>query len=74
VFAIDEPVIIPMKPEATTDTLAGPPRVWPTSEKAMRIRYSPAPVRSSTAPNSTNANTKVADTPTGMPRMPSVVR
>lgn len=74
VFAMEEPVIVPMKAEATTDTLAEPPRVWPTSEKAMRIRYSPAPVRSRTAPKKTKANTKVEETPSGIPNSPSVVR
>jgi hypothetical protein len=74
VLAMDEPVMVPMKAEATTETLAGPPRVWPTSAKAILIRYSPAPVRSRMAPKSTKAKTKVDDTPSGMPKMPSVVR
>src|SRR3989304_99969 len=73
VLAMDEPVIVPMKAGATTATLAGPPRVWPTSENATRIRYSPAPVRSRTAPKRTKANTNVDDTPSGVPKSPSVV-
>jgi len=74
VFAMEEPVIVPMKAEATTATFAGPPRVWPKSEKATRIRYSPAPVRSRRAPKRTKAKTNVEETPSGMPKIPSVVR
>jgi hypothetical protein len=63
-----------MKALATTDTLAGPPLVWPTRDLANFIRYSPAPVLSKIAPKSTKANTKVEDTHSGIPKMPSPVR
>ncbi len=74
VLATPLPEIMPMKALATTDTLAGPPRVWPTRDMASFMRNSPAPVRSKMAPNRTKANTKVDDTHSGIPKMPSPVR
>src|SRR3989304_5905802 len=58
VLAIEEPVIAPRKAEAPAATVGGPARVPPKREKATRIRYSPAPVRSRIAPKRTKAEKK----------------
>ena len=71
-LAIEDPEIRPVMPDETTAALAGPPRMWPRSENATRMKYPPAPALSSSAPNSTNRNTKPVDTPSAMPNTPSV--
>ena len=49
---------VPVPPlELTTDTLPGPPAVWPVSESAKSMNSRPTPVRSMNAPNSTNMMT-----------------
>ena len=74
VFAIEEPEIIPVKPDATTDAFAGPPLYLPSIANAKLIKYSPAPALSSNEPNKTKRNTKPAETPNGTPNIPSVVK
>ena len=37
-LAIEEPETMPLRPEATTAALAGPPRRWPRSEKATLMK------------------------------------
>ena len=73
VLAIDEPEIVPIKPDASTAAFAGPPRNRPIVANARSIKYRPAPVRSNAAPNSTNRNTNVELTASGMPKTPSAV-
>src|SRR3546814_6729473 len=72
-LAIDEPEIMPVRPEATTPALAGPPRYLPSREKATWMKKPPAPAFSSRVPNSTNMNTTLVDTPSATPKMPSEV-
>ncbi len=74
VLAMPLPENVPMKALATTETLAGPPRVWPTSDMASFMRNSPAPVLSKMAPKSTKAYTKVEETHSGIPKIPSLVK
>ena len=37
-LATEEPEIMPVMPEETTAALAGPPRNWPSSEKATWMK------------------------------------
>ena len=53
-FAIDEPEIMPVMPEARIAALAGPPLNLPTRAKERARKYCPAPALSRRAPNSTN--------------------
>jgi hypothetical protein len=70
-LAIALPEIDPMKPEAMTAALAGPPRCRPAMAYARSMKKRPAPVVSRKAPNSTKVNTTVAATPSGRPKIPS---
>ena len=42
-FAMDEPLIIPVNPEAKIDAFAGPPLNLPTKAKARLRKYLPPP-------------------------------
>jgi hypothetical protein len=64
----------PMNALATEAVLAGPPRVFPATRSASPNRRAPPPATSSTAPKRMKRYTKSADTPSGTPQMPSVVR
>ncbi len=69
----EEPETTPFSAEDTTATLAGPPRRWPSRAIEICIIQLPAPALSSRVPNSTNRKTKLVETPSAMPKMPSVV-
>ena len=57
-----------------TATLAGPPAAQPAMASAMSMNSLPMPVFSRNAPKRMNRKMKVAETPRGMPRIPSVVK
>ena len=69
----EEPLMLPMRPEATTEVRAGPPLRRPVRAKASWMKKLPAPSLSKKAPKIMNTTTKVADTAMGMPNTPSVV-
>ena len=69
-FATAVPEIIPMRLDPTTAALAGPPRIRPVIAVAKSIRTCPAPVFSRSAPSTTTLVTKVALTPSGVPKTP----
>ena len=66
--------MIPINPDAIIEAFAEPPLYLPSIEKAKLIKYSPAPALSNNDPKSTNKNTKPAETPSGTPNIPSVVK
>ena len=72
-LAIDEPETMPVMPDARIAALAGPPVKRPTMAKESARKYCPAPALSSNAPNSTNRNTKLTETLSGMPKTASPV-
>ncbi len=37
-LAMEEPEMTPLRPEATTAAFAGPPRMWPSREKATLMK------------------------------------
>ena len=57
--------------EATTAALAGPPRRWPSREKAILMKKLPAPAFSRMEPNITNRKISDAETPSATPKTPS---
>ena len=67
------PETVPNRPLVMTATLASPPLVWPARASAKSMNSWPAPLRSTNAPNQMNSITQVADTDSGMPKLPSVV-
>ena len=56
-FATALPDTVPNRLELTTDTLPGPPAVWPVSDSAKSMKSCPVPLFSMNAPNSTNSIT-----------------
>ena len=70
-FAIDEPEIIPVSPEARIAAFAGPPLNLPTRATAKFKKYFPPPAWSSMEPKSTNRNTKLTETEIGIPKIAS---
>ena len=56
------------------DTLPGPPGVWPARAEAKSMNSCPVPDFSRKAPKTTNRITYVAETASGIPKIPSVVR
>jgi len=73
-FATEEPEMVPMSPELTTATLAGPPVDQPARARERSMTNLPIPVFSRTDPKRMNMNTKVEETPRGTPKTPSVPR
>jgi hypothetical protein len=73
-LAVELPDSVPMTAEPRTAALAGPPRVLPAMAMAKSRKNLPAPVRSNIAPYKMNSSTNLADTPSGIPKMPSVVK
>ena len=73
-LATEEPEIVPMIPELTTATLAGPPADQPASAMDRSMMYLPSPVCSTMEPNRMNMKTNVAETARGVPNTPSVPR
>ena len=51
------PEMVPNRLELTTDTLPGPPAVWPVSAMAKSMNSWPVPVRSMKLPNRTKIST-----------------
>ena len=62
-----EPLIIPSRPEATIDTLAGPPSLSPAIAIAALVNSSLRPVSLRKAPKRTNRKIVEAETPRGIP-------
>ena len=56
-FATALPEIVPNSEDETTDTLPGPPAVWPVMPSAKSMNSWPVPVRSMKEPNSTKIMT-----------------
>ena len=73
-FATDEPLTVPIKPLERTATFAGPPLAQPAIEFATSMKNFPKPVPSKYAPNKINKNINVDETPSGIPKIPSVVK
>ena len=73
-FATALPDSEPIKALATDAVLAGPPRLRLEMRPASPIKSFPPPLASRIAPNRTNRYTKFAETPSGIPQMPSVER
>ena len=73
-LATAEPETEPNSPLVMQDTLAGPPACRPVRAMAKSMNSLPMPMRSTMAPKTMNSTMKVAETATGMPKMPSVVR
>ncbi len=61
-LATPEPLIVPMRPDATTATLAGPPRVWPTVPSAKSVKSLIIPACSRNVPNRMNRKMYVDET------------
>ena len=53
VLAIELPDIMPNRPEAKIETLAGPPEKRPAIAVAMSMKKRPSPTRVASTPNST---------------------
>ena len=70
-FATAEPLMVPMRPEATTAERAGPERILPVREKARSLMKELHPDCSRKAPNMTNMKMTVAETLMVVPKMPS---
>ena len=51
------PDTVPNRLELTTETLPGPPAVWPVIARAKSMNSLPVPLLSMNAPNSTNSIT-----------------
>ena len=72
-LATELPDTVPIRPEDSTATFAGPPLAQPAMELARSIKNLPSPVDSKYAPKRINRKIKVEDTPKGIPKIPSVV-
>ena len=70
-FAIEDPEIIPVKPEAIIEALAGPPLNLPTRAMAKSKKYLPPPAKSNMDPKRTNKKTKLTETEIGIPKIAS---
>ena len=73
-LATAEPDTDPNRPLVMQATLAGPPACLPVRAMAKSMKSLPTPMRSTIAPKIMNSTMKVAETATGMPKIPSVVR
>jgi hypothetical protein len=56
------PLIVPIRPEEITATLAGPPRLWPTAPRDTSVNSRIMPARSRNAPNRMNRKMKLDET------------
>ena len=56
-LATAEPEMVPNRLELNTDTLPGPPAVWPVRAMAKSMNSWPVPVRSMNEPNITKIST-----------------
>ena len=73
-LATEEPDTVPIRPELTMATFAGPPVDHPARAIERSMMNRPSPVFSSTEPKRMNMKTKVDDTSRGVPKIPSVPR
>ena len=73
-FATELPETVPMSPLESTATFAGPPLAHPATAFARSMKNLPSPVLSRYAPKRMKRKMNVEDTPSGMPKMPSVVK
>jgi hypothetical protein len=73
-LATAEPEMVPKRLEETTEIFPGPPRAPPVTARAKSMKNCPVPDFSRKAPKTTKRITYVADTATGIPQIPSVVR
>ena len=73
-FATELPLMVPCSALEKIATLAGPPTLLPAMATARSLKYCPTPVLTRKAPNSRNRNMNVADTYSGVPRIPSLVK
>ena len=73
-FATELPETVPMRPDESTATFAGPPLAHPAMLFARSIKNFPSPVDSRYAPKRMKRKMNVEDTPSGMPKIPSVVK
>ena len=73
-LATEEPLTVPINPLDRTATFAGPPLAQPAIAFAVSIKNFPSPVPSRYAPNKINRNINVDETPSGIPKIPSVVK
>ena len=71
-LATAEPLIMPIRPEASTATFAGPPGVWPTSVSEKSLINLEKPLYFKYAPNKTKRKIYVAETPIPVPKTPCV--
>ena len=72
VLATELPDTMPSSALATTATLAGPPEAEPATELARSMKKFAMPVRSRKAPKIMNTTMNLAQTLTGVERMPCV--
>jgi hypothetical protein len=70
---IDDPETLPCKALLIIATLAGPPGLLPAIAFEISLKNCPIPVFSKKAPNKINKKTNVAQTPKGVPIIPSVL-
>ena len=70
-LATAEPLMEPIRPEATTALSAGPDLILPAREMAMSLMKSEQPEASRNAPNITNMKMTVAETLMVVPNRPS---
>ena len=71
-LAVELPDRVPNSAEVITATLAGPPAERPATASEKSMNSLPVPDTCTKAPNTMNSTMYVADTPMGMPKMPSV--
>ena len=71
-FAMAEPLIIPIRADAITETFAGPPGERPTRVREMSLMNWEKPLYFRNDPNRIKMKTYVAETPLPVPRMPIV--
>ncbi len=66
-LVITLPLMEPIRPLEKIDTLAGPPRTWPSNANARLIKNFPPPVFCKATPNSRKPITRLANACNGMP-------
>ena len=71
VLATAEPEIVPVRPDAMTATMPGPPTSLPATARAMLMTKSPAPDRRRNAPKMMKRNTKVDEIRAMVPNIAS---
>ncbi len=69
----EEPLMVPVRADVSTETFAGPPAAQPDALVAASMKNLPMPVFSRQAPKKMNRKMNVELTPRGFPMIPSVV-